>query len=140
MADQFAAGSAASTGRPNRSDALLDNQLNRWRVSQKRPAFDLAPRTTTATCGPPSGSRNSVARQYPDFVIKPVLPPRTSTSPCLTSWFVLCTVIGRRPMGMLYSSLRMIVEMRSSPATYAIYRAMSYAEDTLAASSPEGSA
>ena len=28
--------------------------------------------------------------------MKPVLPPRTSTSPFMTSWLVLCTVIGPR--------------------------------------------
>jgi len=57
------AGVLASTAPPSRFSALLESQLNRWRVSQKRPAFDFAPSTTTATSGPPCGRRSSVARQ-----------------------------------------------------------------------------
>ena len=32
------------------SPAFVDSQLNKCRVSMKRPAFERAPRTTTATC------------------------------------------------------------------------------------------
>ena len=35
------------------------SQSSRWRVSQKRPGFELAPRTTTASDGPPCGSLSS---------------------------------------------------------------------------------
>ena len=44
-------------------DAFADSQLNRFRVSMKRPAFERAPSTTTATCWPLCGRRSSVARQ-----------------------------------------------------------------------------
>ena len=51
---------------PNQSCAFVEIQLNRWRVSQKRPAFDFAPSTTTATSGPPCGKpqqrREAIAR------------------------------------------------------------------------------
>ena len=43
----------AGEGLANTVDAFDDNQLNRLRVSMNRPAFERAPRTTTATCWPP---------------------------------------------------------------------------------------
>ena len=60
---QFVAGAGVGDTPPIRSWAFEENQLTKWRVSQNRPAFDFAPSTTTATCGPPCGRRRSVARQ-----------------------------------------------------------------------------
>ncbi len=48
---------------PSTSPALSESQLNRWRVSQKRPLFEPAPSTTTATWWLLCGRRSSVARQ-----------------------------------------------------------------------------
>ena len=44
-------------------EAFDDTQLNRLRDSMNRPAFDRAPKTTTATFCPVSGRRSTVARQ-----------------------------------------------------------------------------
>jgi len=60
--------------------AFVDTQLNRFRASMKRPAFERAPRTTTAdfltALREPEERRETVARLRNE----PGLPRRTSTS------------------------------------------------------------
>ncbi len=72
--------------------------------------------------------------------MNPVLPASTSTPGFPSRWFVLCTVMGRRPIMMLYSGVRITDAMRSSLETNVMSRAMSYADDTLSESRPDGSA
>jgi hypothetical protein len=73
--------------------------------------------------------------------MKPVLPARTSMSGRPSRWFVLWKTIGR-PLSVdrLYSDSRITDEMRSSCDASVMRRAMSYADDILSDSSPDGSA
>jgi hypothetical protein len=52
LKDRYLAVATAGVARPTRP-ARSESHVMRWRVSQNRPTFEVAPSTTTASEGPP---------------------------------------------------------------------------------------